>query len=165
LPLFRKKKKPGYEAKYLYGHSAFPKAMKVRLILTPNHLEIPQMPLHIPYERISNVQSTTSGAVLKKDLMMLTYTDEIGIEQNMVFEVENIEEVQPAIYRRIASKAGGAPSTPVSSSMALPPPPPPPQIETVYCRTCGKPATYIPQYQRYYCYNCKKYLPQTLPPP
>jgi len=26
------------------------------------------------------------------------------------------------------------------------------------CPTCGKPATWIPQYQRWYCYNCKKYL-------
>jgi len=26
------------------------------------------------------------------------------------------------------------------------------------CPTCGKPATWIAQYQRWYCYNCKKYL-------
>lgn len=26
------------------------------------------------------------------------------------------------------------------------------------CPTCGKPATWIPQYQRWYCYNCARYL-------
>jgi sporulation protein YlmC with PRC-barrel domain len=25
------------------------------------------------------------------------------------------------------------------------------------CSTCRGPLTYIPQYQRWYCYNCKKY--------
>ncbi|MGQ9513942.1 MAG: PRC-barrel domain-containing protein [Thermoproteota archaeon] len=28
----------------------------------------------------------------------------------------------------------------------------------VNCPKCGKPATYIQQYQRYYCYTCKKYI-------
>jgi hypothetical protein len=36
-----------------------------------------------------------------------------------------------------------------------PPPPPPPGAET--CPTCGGPLTYIEQYQRWYCYKCKKY--------
>jgi len=26
------------------------------------------------------------------------------------------------------------------------------------CPTCGQPATWIPQYQRWYCYDCQKYL-------
>lgn len=30
--------------------------------------------------------------------------------------------------------------------------------EQVVCPTCGQPATWIPQYQRWYCYNCQKYL-------
>jgi hypothetical protein len=38
---------------------------------------------------------------------------------------------------------------------AAPPPPPPPGAEV--CPTCGGPLTYIPQYQRWYCYKCKKY--------
>ncbi|MEM2105634.1 MAG: YtxH domain-containing protein [Candidatus Bathyarchaeia archaeon] len=35
------------------------------------------------------------------------------------------------------------------------PPPPPPGAEI--CPTCGGPLTYISQYQRWYCYKCKKY--------
>ncbi len=37
---------------------------------------------------------------------------------------------------------------------AAPPPPPP----TPPCPTCGKPLSYIQQYQRWYCYNEKKYV-------
>lgn len=32
-------------------------------------------------------------------------------------------------------------------------------IEKEICPYCGKPATWIPQYKRWYCYNCRKYLP------
>jgi len=32
------------------------------------------------------------------------------------------------------------------------------EIFTPRCPTCGKPATWIPQYKRWYCYNCQKYL-------
>ena len=30
--------------------------------------------------------------------------------------------------------------------------------ERKICPTCGKPATWIEQYKRWYCYNCRKYL-------
>jgi len=33
-----------------------------------------------------------------------------------------------------------------------------PAVETKICPTCGQPATWIEQYKRWYCYNCKKYL-------
>jgi len=32
-----------------------------------------------------------------------------------------------------------------------------PQPTQQICSTCGGPLTYIPQYQRWYCYKCKKY--------
>lgn len=32
-----------------------------------------------------------------------------------------------------------------------------PQSIAPLCPTCGKPLTWIPQYQRWYCYNDKKY--------
>jgi hypothetical protein len=56
--------------------------MKVRLVLTPEQLEIPEMPLYISYDRIMNVQTIDAG--WRKQRMMLTYIDEIGIEQNMI---------------------------------------------------------------------------------
>jgi hypothetical protein len=36
-----------------------------------------------------------------------------------------------------------------------PPPPPGPPAQT--CPTCGRPMTFIQQYNRWYCPNCKKY--------
>ncbi|MEM3465872.1 MAG: hypothetical protein QXU11_09485 [Thermoproteota archaeon] len=41
--------------------------------------------------------------------------------------------------------------------LELPPPPPPP--EPAYpCPTCGNPLTYVPQYRRWYCHHCRKYV-------
>ncbi len=40
------------------------------------------------------------------------------------------------------------------------PPPPPPSTQTkVFCTNCGKPLTYVQQYQKWYCENCKQYAP------
>jgi len=37
-------------------------------------------------------------------------------------------------------------------------PPPPAEPQKPVCPTCNNEATYIDQYQRWYCYNCQKYL-------
>jgi len=40
----------------------------------------------------------------------------------------------------------------------LPPPPPPPPPQAVQtCPTCSRLLTFVQQYNRWYCYNCKKY--------
>jgi hypothetical protein len=39
----------------------------------------------------------------------------------------------------------------------VPPPPPPPSATAQVCPTCGKPLTFVQQYNRWYCTNCKKY--------
>ena len=36
-------------------------------------------------------------------------------------------------------------------------PPPPPTAMAQMCPTCGRPMTFITQYNRWYCANCKKY--------
>jgi len=38
-----------------------------------------------------------------------------------------------------------------------PEPQPQPQPTPQVCPTCKGPLTYVPQYQRWYCYKCKKY--------
>lgn len=116
---FRKKTGPeySYKGKYLGGHSAFPKEMKVHINLMPTHIAIPEFPTFIPYENLINVQSMTQEKLTakrlllvgifafawkkKKKFMVLSYKDEAGIEQNPVFDVKKIEEVQPAIYRKM----------------------------------------------------------------
>ncbi len=36
-------------------------------------------------------------------------------------------------------------------------PPPPPPATVQMCPTCGQPMTFVQQYNRWYCQNCKKY--------
>lgn len=60
-------------------------------------------------------------------------------------------------WRRKTKKPEITPSPPVSPS--LPPPPPtttPPPVQ--HCPDCGAPASYVQQYQRYYCQRCQKYI-------
>jgi hypothetical protein len=40
---------------------------------------------------------------------------------------------------------------------AYPQPPPPPPPPTKACPKCGQPLMYVPQYDRWYCNNCKEY--------
>ncbi|MGQ9479403.1 MAG: PRC-barrel domain-containing protein [Thermoproteota archaeon] len=47
------------------------------------------------------------------------------------------------------------PTTPVAQPVTIAPAA---QPAAPTCPRCGKPATWIPQYKRYYCYNCKQYL-------
>ena len=37
----------------------------------------------------------------KKKFLVLSYTDEIGLKQNLVFNVEEIDKIQPDIYNRV----------------------------------------------------------------
>jgi hypothetical protein len=53
------------------------------------------------------------------------------------------------------------PMAPLAAPMAAAAPGAPPAsgVQTApFCGTCGKPTTYIPQYGRYYCYDCKQYV-------
>jgi hypothetical protein len=120
VPIFGKKGPAfAYKAKYLGGHSGYPKAMDVNLALNPDHLEIPEFPVMVPYHKITNVQSMsqdklTAARLLlvglfafawkkKQMFMVLTYEDELGLIQNPVFHIEKdkINEVQPTIYQRM----------------------------------------------------------------
>jgi len=46
----------------------------------------------------------------------------------------------------------------VARMVGKPKPPPPPPPPAYNCPTCGNPLTFIEQYQRWYCPNCKKYV-------
>jgi hypothetical protein len=49
-----------------------------------------------------------------------------------------------------------APAAPMAAPGA--PMPPPPASTAPFCPTCGQPGTFVPQYNRYYCYTDKQYL-------
>lgn len=60
------------------------------------------------------------------------------------------------IFATIGGLIGGIfsrPSAPVPPVPQYAPPQP-----TYSCPTCGRPLTYVTQYQRWYCYNCKRYM-------
>jgi sporulation protein YlmC with PRC-barrel domain len=53
---------------------------------------------------------------------------------------------QPSAYQPVQTAAPVQAAQPVTQASSQP-----------LCATCGKPLTWIPQYQRWYCYNDKKY--------
>jgi len=55
----------------------------------------------------------------------------------------------------VAQPVKAAPKA-AAPAAALKPAAPAPKVR--YCPDCGKPATWIEQYQRWYCYGCQKYL-------
>mgnify|MGYP005856084305 CR=1 FL=1 len=59
-------------------------------------------------------------------------------------------------YVQLGGESKTIPERPKKSSL---------QLETAApkCESCGKPTTWIAQYQRYYCYPCKKYAPSKSP--
>ena len=74
--------------------------------------------------------------------------------ENEAREIQNIawEEVQAAsdfiVLKPVAQSAYQQPQAaqPAQQQQSQP-----------LCQTCGKPLTWIPQYQRWYCYNDQKY--------
>jgi len=72
------------------------------------------------------------------------------------FGYDKMVELAPASFDRpiIVPSAGQTTAPPVQ---AQPPPPPPPPQAAQNCPTCGGSLTFIQQYNRWYCYNCKKY--------
>jgi hypothetical protein len=73
---------------------------------------------------------------------------------------ENVNKIFAELDRRIPSIGyvpAASPSTLPSPSPTPPPPPPPLAPVAQMCPTCRKPLTFIQQYGRWYCYNCKKY--------
>jgi hypothetical protein len=54
--------------------------------------------------------------------------------------------------------AGAPPGLTPAPTAALPAAPPPPAPFAAVCPRCGQPATWIPQYGRYYCYRDAAYL-------
>lgn len=112
------KKEVGYKAEYLGGHGAFPKKMNCHILIFNDHIEIPEMPLSVPYRSIESVQSMTQEKITatrfllvgllaiawkKKKLYMVLSYKEGAMKNDMIFDVDKIEEVQPAIYRNMVN--------------------------------------------------------------
>jgi len=91
------------KAKYIGGYGAFPEPKDVKLQTYPDLLEVPELGLTIPYSQLQNVQTMTEEKLKASRIflvgilafawkkrtpyLVLTFTDEAGIEQNPVFDV------------------------------------------------------------------------------
>ena len=89
-----------YKAKYLRGHSAFPKEIKkTTLVFNTDFMEIPELSLKIPYLVLTNVQiyyelmpGPPTGFVgvflgaSRAYYVQISYKDETGSEQNLCLE-------------------------------------------------------------------------------
>ncbi|HUX99801.1 MAG TPA: hypothetical protein VMV49_09625 [Candidatus Deferrimicrobium sp.] len=73
---------------------------------------------------------------------MLDNLDYKKFEKHFNVTAQQIKEA----WERWAGSNGPAP---VAATPESPPP---------FCSKCGKPTTFIPQYNRYYCYPCEKYV-------
>ncbi len=93
-------RRDSYEAKYLGGHSAFPKKIKTILKLNHSYLEIPDLSLKIPYVSIAKAMCHSDlkpgpptgffGAFLgstSEYYIRIDYKDERGNEQYLNFDV------------------------------------------------------------------------------
>jgi hypothetical protein len=104
-----------YEAKYLGGYEKNPKPQDVHLIATPDKLEVPEIQLTIPYERLSGAQLVPQRIPLSamipfigarrvaqaKTYMLLSYRDEKGSKQYVTFDVDLINEFNAALRERV----------------------------------------------------------------
>jgi hypothetical protein len=111
--------KPGatFRATYIGGHGAYPKPKAVKLLTYSDRLEVPELRLTIPYNKLQNVQSMTEEKLKasriflvglfafawkkRKDYLVITFTDEIDVEQNPVFDVAGISAIQPLLYQQM----------------------------------------------------------------
>ncbi|MEZ0345610.1 MAG: PRC-barrel domain-containing protein [Infirmifilum sp.] len=127
------------------------------------------------YDQEAKLIGTVQDIAIKlgeKEVSLLVRTPSgvsMEIPADKVLSVKDIILLKEAV--QLPSEAAIQPPTvPVSQ----PPPPVPvsqPQAplagiklpffrheEKKICPYCGKPATYIPQYKRWYCYNCQRYI-------
>ncbi len=80
--------------------------------------------------------------------------DKVAAVKDIVLLKEKVE-LPPEALKPAAPAAAAAPSTPTAPRFS---------ISSIFkrerkiCPYCGQPATWIPQYQRWYCYNCGRYI-------
>ena len=98
-----------YKAKYLGGHSLFPKSKIIHLVINQKSIEIPEMKLTIPFNRLENVQLVKEEKLASslmifpwmkiKKFVMFTFEDKNNYEESMFFDIEKSEEAYTEISR------------------------------------------------------------------
>jgi len=118
------------------------------------------------YDQDAKLIGTVHDIALKigeKDIILIVRTpggttvevpwDKVAAVKDIVLLKERVDLPPEAL--KPAPPAAEAPSTTAAPRLGIP------SLfkrERKLCPYCGQPATWIPQYQRWYCYNCGRYI-------
>ena len=83
--------------------------------------------------------------------------EDVGYVKDIILTKQNVDATK---YKQIVETPRPAVATqPVVTPQPVVAPPPVATQQTArFCTSCGKKATWIEKYSRWYCYSCKKYL-------
>ena len=113
-----------------------------------------------PIEGIRSIKYRERGMFSKKGVITIEAATVMSLEG----KAPEMKELYHSLLPFLSGRPLEAPKLPSPSpGETLPasiPPPPPPDAGAIQlnCPYCGKPTTYIAQYERRYCYNCQKYI-------
>jgi len=104
------------DGEYLGGHTSHPNRCQISLSCDENEVFVNTLNMHIPYSAIKEVKDLDEAHLdtltvfifgveplsrKKEKYLCLIYSDEIK-EQNPVFKLDNLEEVQTIIQQQVA---------------------------------------------------------------
>ena len=99
------------------GHTKYPSRCQISLSVDENEVFVHTLNMHIPYSAIKEVKDLNEGHLgalrvfifgvgalsrRKEKYLCLIYDDEKQ-EQNPVFKLENLEEVQNLVHQQVAN--------------------------------------------------------------
>ena len=105
-----------FEGEYIGGHTLHPRRCQISLSVDENEVLVQPLNMHIPYSAIKEVKDLDEGQLdklrvfifglgalsrKKEKYLCLIYKDEKQ-EQNPVFKIDNLEEVQTLIQQEVA---------------------------------------------------------------
>ena len=104
-----------FDGEYLGGHTVYPSRCQISLSVDENEVSVHTLNIHIPYSAIKEVKDLDEGhlnalrvfifgvsalSIKRERYLCLIYRDEIQ-EQNPVFKLDNLEEVQTLVYQQV----------------------------------------------------------------
>ena len=99
---------------------------------------------------VGNIAGTVKdvGFTIGKAGISLSIEDKSGNTQDVAWD--SIQGVGDFVLLKPSASQTASAAQPVQATQAV-------QSSQPTCQTCGGPLSYIQQYQRWYCYKCKKY--------
>ncbi|HEY9753573.1 MAG TPA: hypothetical protein V6C97_00275 [Oculatellaceae cyanobacterium] len=107
------------DGEYLGGHASYPSRSQISLLIDENEVFVDTLNIHIPISAIKDVKDLDEGRLNalkifvfgvnatsqnKKKYLALIYNDGAQ-DQNPVFKIDNVEEVQTMVNQQIAKQS------------------------------------------------------------